>query len=197
MSMKSHHFASIVACAVLGCAHDANSRPANEGAPTEMDAAAPSTAQADPPRVSSTNVDAPRTNPTTKSNPGGPPPVAMADAGATTTTSPSDATRDAGGGTQAVVTPGPEDRSRDASTLTPLSQGNSEPEIRITAAIRRAVMGDGSLGFDAKNVKIITVGSTVTLRGPVPTERERSTIEAYAKKTPGVSKVDDQIEVHK
>lgn len=88
------------------------------------------------------------------------------------------------------------DRDRHGA-VTPTDQGNSDSEIKITAAIRKGVVGDKSLGFNAKNIKIITVGSKVTLRGPVSSDQERSNIEARAKATPGVTEVDNQIEVKK
>jgi osmotically-inducible protein OsmY len=44
-------------------------------------------------------------------------------------------------------------------------------------------------------VKIITLGGVVTLRGPVATASEKSQIEGIAKKTAGVKRVDNQIEV--
>jgi hyperosmotically inducible protein len=86
------------------------------------------------------------------------------------------------------------DRDRHG-TLTPMNQGNGKDEIKITAAIRRGLMGDKSLSFLAKNVKIITVGTKVTLRGPVKSDQEKATIESRAKQTPGVADVDDQLEV--
>ncbi|MDB4996421.1 MAG: hypothetical protein JWM74_3853 [Myxococcaceae bacterium] len=88
------------------------------------------------------------------------------------------------------------DRDRHGA-VTPVDQGNSDSELKITAAIRKGVVGDKSLGFNAKNIKIITVGSKVTLRGPVSSDQERSNIEARAKATPGVTEVDNQIEVKK
>jgi hyperosmotically inducible periplasmic protein len=81
--------------------------------------------------------------------------------------------------------------------LTPMSQGNSSDETKITAAIRRGLMGDKSLSFTAKNVKIITTGTKVTLRGPVKSDGEKAAIEAHAIQTPGVTDVDDQLEVKK
>jgi hypothetical protein len=81
--------------------------------------------------------------------------------------------------------------------LTPLSQGNSADEIKITASIRRGVMGDRSLSFTAKNVKIITTGTRVTLRGPVESAHEKASIEFRASQTPGVTQVDDQLEITK
>jgi hypothetical protein len=88
------------------------------------------------------------------------------------------------------------DRDR-RGTLTPMDQGNSSAETKITATIRKGIMGDKSLSFTAKNVKIITTGNKVTLRGPVNSDRERAAIEAFAKQTAGVSEVDNLIEVKK
>src|SRR6185437_11697650 len=58
------------------------------------------------------------------------------------------------------------DRDRHGA-LTPMDQGNSGAETKITATIRKSMMSDKTLSFGAKNVKVITVGSKVTLRGPV------------------------------
>ena len=88
------------------------------------------------------------------------------------------------------------DRDRHGA-LTPMDQGNSKAELNITAAVRKAVLADKSLSFTAKNVKIITVGSKVTLRGPVASEAEKAAIEARAKQTAGVTEVDNQIEIKK
>lgn len=77
----------------------------------------------------------------------------------------------------------------------PLKQGNTKSELNITAAIRRAVVASNSLGLMAKNVKIITVGTKVTLRGPVKTAEERDIVESHAKQAAGVSEVDNQLEV--
>ncbi|MDB4937351.1 MAG: hypothetical protein JWP87_4323 [Labilithrix sp.] len=87
------------------------------------------------------------------------------------------------------------DRDRHGA-LTPLDQGGGN-DRDITAAVRRAVVGDKALSFTAKNVKIITVGGKVTLRGPVKSEEEKSSIEAKAKATTGVASVDNQLEVKK
>ena len=87
------------------------------------------------------------------------------------------------------------DRDRHGA-LTPMDQGGGA-DRDITAAIRRAVVGDKALSFTAKNVKIITVGGKVTLRGPVKSEDEKSAIEAKAKAANGVSSVDNQLEVKK
>jgi hyperosmotically inducible periplasmic protein len=82
-------------------------------------------------------------------------------------------------------------------TLTPSDQGNSADEIKITATIRRGISRDDTLSFNAKNAKVITVGSKVTLRGPVKSEQEKVAIEQLAKSTAGVSVVDSQLEIEK
>lgn len=87
------------------------------------------------------------------------------------------------------------ERDRGDATLTPMDQGNSGSETQITAAIRRGIMGDNNLSFTAKNVKVITVGTKVTLRGPVKSNQEKAVIEALAKQTAGVREIDNQLEV--
>ena len=88
------------------------------------------------------------------------------------------------------------DRDRHGA-LTAIDHGSSSSETTITATIRKMVMGDSSLSFGAKNVKIITTGTKVTLRGPVSSAQERATIEAHARQTPGVTDIDNQLEVKK
>lgn len=80
-------------------------------------------------------------------------------------------------------------------TLTPMDQGNSSAETAITAEIRKAMMAESSLSFTAKNVKVMTVGSHVTLRGPVMSAEEKTLIAAVATRASGVSDVDNQLEV--
>ena len=86
-------------------------------------------------------------------------------------------------------------RDRNGSALTPMDQGSSEQDRKITQQIRQAVVKDGSLSFTAKNVKIITINGKVTLRGPVKTDAERIAVEALAKKVAGASQVDNFLEV--
>jgi hyperosmotically inducible periplasmic protein len=86
-------------------------------------------------------------------------------------------------------------RDKSASALTPMDQGTSEGDRKITQQIRQAVVKDGSLSFTAKNVKIITINGKVTLRGPVKTAAERSAIEAAAKNVAGAGQVDNQLDV--
>jgi hyperosmotically inducible periplasmic protein len=86
-------------------------------------------------------------------------------------------------------------RDKDNTTLTPEDQKETKKDIKITAHIRKAVVKDKSLSIDAQNAKIITRNGMVTLRGPVANEAESKTLEKIAKKTRGVVKVDNQLEI--
>jgi len=87
------------------------------------------------------------------------------------------------------------ERDRDPNALTPIDQSNASSDIEITQAIRKRVVGDDDLSFNAKNIKIITVSGKVTLRGPVETPQESATIERSARDVPGVKRVENQLEV--
>ena len=86
-------------------------------------------------------------------------------------------------------------RDKDNTTLTPEDQKETKTDIRITAHIRKTVVRDKSLSTDAQNAKIITRSGVVTLRGPVANEAESKRLEKIAKKTRGVVKVDNQLEI--
>jgi hypothetical protein len=88
-------------------------------------------------------------------------------------------------------------RDSDGAAPTPMDQGNNSSDLEITQDIRKAVVGDGSLSFTAKNVKIITTKGKVTLRGPVNNAEEREKIAALARKVAGAANVDNQLEVAK
>lgn len=85
---------------------------------------------------------------------------------------------------------------RHEGAKTPIDQSEQTADVRITAAIRRAIMDDKSMSVNAQNVKIITEQSgVVTLRGPVDSQAEKDAIEAKAKGVAGVTRVDNQLEV--
>ena len=87
------------------------------------------------------------------------------------------------------------ERDRKPGALTPGDQGDSEVDRTITQKIRQGVMKADALSMTAKNVKIITVDSVVTLRGPVKSDKEKADIAAIAQSTEGVKRVDNQLEV--
>ena len=74
-------------------------------------------------------------------------------------------------------------------------QKENKVDRGITKQIRKALMADKALSTYGHNVKIITVNGTVTLRGPVRTEEEKSSIEAKAKAIPGVNEVKNELTV--
>jgi hyperosmotically inducible periplasmic protein len=86
-------------------------------------------------------------------------------------------------------------RDRNDQTKTAGDQSESEADRTITQNIRQAITADDSLSTNGKNVKIITTDGTVTLRGPVKSEKEKAEIEAKAKQVAGVKKVDNQLEI--
>lgn len=98
---------------------------------------------------------------------------------------------------EAADNTGKNKRDRDRATKTSGDQSNSPEDIKITAAIRRAVVADKSLTMTATNVKIITANGVVTLRGPVQTDAEKTKIGELAKKNAGKAKVENQLEVKK
>ncbi len=88
------------------------------------------------------------------------------------------------------------ERDRPGDTKVPTDQSNAPDDVKITRAIRQAVVKDKTLTATAKNVKIITTaGGHVTLRGPVASDEEKAKIEAHAVAAAGAGKVENQIEV--
>ena len=87
------------------------------------------------------------------------------------------------------------ERDRSGETQTSGDQSNSKDDVNTTAAIRRAVVKDPSLSAAAKNVKIVAANGTVTLRGPVKTDAEKTKIAELAQSAAGNAKIDNQLEV--
>jgi osmotically-inducible protein OsmY len=61
--------------------------------------------------------------------------------------------------------------------------------------VRQAITSDDALSTSAQNVKIVTSDGTVTLRGPVKSEKEKQDIEAKAKQVAGVKRVENELEI--
>ena len=90
---------------------------------------------------------------------------------------------------------GRNERDRNDATKTPGDQSESEADRTISQNIRKAVTADDSLSTNGKNVKIITVDGVVTLRGPVKSEAEKTSIASKAKQIAGVKNVENQLEI--
>jgi hyperosmotically inducible protein len=87
------------------------------------------------------------------------------------------------------------ERDRSGETQTSGDQSNSSADLKITQAIRQALMKDSELSATAKNIKIITNNGHVTLRGPVKTAQEKAKIDHLARSAAGGAHIDDQLDV--
>ncbi len=86
-------------------------------------------------------------------------------------------------------------RDRDSRTLTAGDQSEAAGDVKITQQIRRDVTAADGLSVNAQNVKIITIGGHVTLRGPVRNADEKRRIGEIAARAAGAGHVDNQLEV--
>jgi len=87
------------------------------------------------------------------------------------------------------------ERDRSGETKTSGDQSNSSTDLKVTQAIRRALLKDRELSTTAKNIKIITANGQVTLRGPVKTAQEKAKVDQIARSAAGGARIDDQLEV--
>lgn len=87
------------------------------------------------------------------------------------------------------------ERDRNASTLTPIDQGNSEADVNTTAQIRKEIIAAKDMSINAQNVKIITNSGKVTLRGPVNSDTEKRLIGEIADRVATAANVTNQLEV--
>ena len=74
-------------------------------------------------------------------------------------------------------------------------QKENQSDREMTRQIRKSIAQDKSLSTYAHNVKIISQGGMVTLKGPVRSDEEKSAIEAKAAEVAGKDKVTSQLEV--
>lgn len=87
------------------------------------------------------------------------------------------------------------ERDRNHKSVTPGDQSGKPEDLKVTQAIRKAVVKDKSLTMTAKNIKIITADGKVTLRGPVNSDEEKTKIQELAKAAAGSLPIDNQLEV--
>lgn len=86
------------------------------------------------------------------------------------------------------------ERDRNGGQTTPFDQPNDAEDIKVAAAVRKAIVGDSSLSTSAHNVKFVAADGTVTLRGPVKDDAEKARVESIVKGVPGVSNVQNQLD---
>ncbi len=86
--------------------------------------------------------------------------------------------------------------ARDENALTADEQAyGSEKDVEITRKIRQAIVDHEEFSTYAKNVKIITLGGKVFLRGPVKSEEEKAQLTAHAAKIAGAQNVKNELEI--
>jgi lipid-binding SYLF domain-containing protein/osmotically-inducible protein OsmY len=74
-------------------------------------------------------------------------------------------------------------------------QKNGNSDLQLTASIRQSIVADSSLSTYAHNVKIVVENGEATLKGPVRTQEEKSTVAAKAATIVGQDHVVDEMSV--
>ena len=86
-------------------------------------------------------------------------------------------------------------RDKNKAQPTADQQKENQPDRELARQIRRSIVQDKTLSSYAHNVKIVAQNGTVTLKGPVRSDEEKSAIEAKAAEIAGADKVTSQLEV--
>lgn len=73
-------------------------------------------------------------------------------------------------------------RDSRSTTLTPENQARgSDRDVQLTRLARQRIVSDDTLSTNAKNIKIITLNSVMTLRGPVESMAEKNRVGELAR----------------
>jgi len=86
-------------------------------------------------------------------------------------------------------------RDRAAGAVTADQQKQNSSDVTLTQQIRKSLVADKALSTYAHNVKVVTQGGQVTLKGPVRSEEEKQTVEAKAVAVAGAGHVTNQLSV--
>jgi len=86
-------------------------------------------------------------------------------------------------------------RDKNKAEPTADQQKENQTDRDIAAKIRQSIVKDKSLSSYAHNVKIIAENGTVTLKGPVRSDEEKTAVESKAAEIAGADKVTSQLEV--
>jgi hyperosmotically inducible protein len=71
----------------------------------------------------------------------------------------------------------------------------NERDVAITRQIRQEIMSNKDLSTRAHNLTVVTDSGKVTIRGTVPSDAEKSSVEQIARGVSGVSSVTNQVTV--
>jgi len=91
--------------------------------------------------------------------------------------------------------PANQPRPEGTTRKTAQEQGAADADVALTRQIRKEIHDTKGLGTHARNVKVITKGGKVTLRGAVPTPEEKAQVEAIARKLAGDANVTSELRV--
>jgi osmotically-inducible protein OsmY len=86
-------------------------------------------------------------------------------------------------------------RDRAEGAVTADQQKENATDRDLTQKIRRSLARDKALSTYAHNVKIVSQGGQVTLKGPVRSEQEKQTVESKAVEVAGAGKVVNELSV--
>jgi len=86
-------------------------------------------------------------------------------------------------------------RDRAAGAVTADQQKDNATDRDVTKRIRQSLVADKGLSSYAHNVKVVTQGGQVTLKGPVRSEQEKSSVEAKAVEVAGAGHVVNQLSI--
>jgi osmotically-inducible protein OsmY len=86
-------------------------------------------------------------------------------------------------------------RDRSPGAKTADQAKNSTTDRETMQKIRKSLMADKTLSTYAHNVKVISEGGKVTLKGPVRSDAEKQTVEAKATEVAGAGNVVNEITV--
>jgi osmotically-inducible protein OsmY len=89
------------------------------------------------------------------------------------------------------------DNSRENKTqsTTADDQANAKTDRLTTARVRKAIIADKNLSIYAHNVKIITQGGHVTLKGPVKSEEEKQQVASDAASVVSAENISNELTV--
>ena len=87
------------------------------------------------------------------------------------------------------------ERDRQPGATTADQQKSSKGDLEITRKVRQAIVKDKTLSTYAHNIKVVTEGGVVTLRGPVRTSDEKVAIETIAVQVAGEGNVRNELEI--
>jgi osmotically-inducible protein OsmY len=86
-------------------------------------------------------------------------------------------------------------RDRAKGAVTADQQKETPTDRDLTQKIRKSLMSDKALSSYAHNVKVVTQGGNVTLKGPVRSAEEKQTIESKAVEVAGAGHVVNELSV--